>query len=348
MNTFFIEFRDPLFGIIIFFVLIFIITFFSYWLNKFKKKEDYRHLDKFLKQFNSLPSQNELKVLITKGDLSEKSWLLLAYSYAKNGDFEKSIEIYNELLKVGDKANYRDTLFLLGKTYFKAGFLERSKQIFLEILKSNPRTPQALNYLLLVYEKMKDYTSALEVLEPLDELKKNIKIDSVYLNSMLLLNDTSLSTEIKVNKLLKIYKTSNQLTYLIFEYIFRVNPKLAWENFDISKAELLVDILWYIDKKDLNFDIIIQNSYLRELYSAKGYIDKAQKSSIFEFDVLIGLNDSVNATLSFEYICDSCKQISPFAFSRCSNCHSIDTSRVELNLVKNYHKDFSEENNSFQ
>ena len=135
---------------------------------------------------------------------------------------------------------------------------------------------------------------------------------------------------------------------IFFEYIFRVNPKLAWENFDISKAELLVDILWYIDKKDLNFDIIIQNSYLRELYSAKGYIDKAQKSSIFEFDVLIGLNDSVNATLSFEYICDSCKQISPFAFSRCSNCHSIDTSRVELNLVKNYHKDFSEENNSFQ
>ncbi|MCF6339912.1 MAG: tetratricopeptide repeat protein [Sulfurimonas sp.] len=348
MNTFFIEFRDPLFGIIIFFVLIFIITFFSYWLSKFKKREDYRHLDRFLKQFNSPPSQNELKVLITKGELSEKSWLLLAYSYTKNGDFEKSIEIYNELLKVGNKANYRDTLFLLGKTYFKAGFLERSKQIFLEILKSNPRTPQALNYLLLVYEKMKDYDSALEVLEPLDELKKDIRTDSVYLNSMLLLNDTNLSSEIKVNELLKIYKTSNQLAYLIFEYVFRINPKLAWKNFDVSKAELLVDILWHIDKKDLDFDIIMQNSYLKELYSAKGYIDETQKSSVFEFDVLIGLNDSVNATLSFEYICDNCKQISPFAFSRCSICHSIDTSRVELNLVKNYHKDFSEENNSFQ
>jgi pentatricopeptide repeat protein len=348
MDTFFIEFRDPLFGIIIFFALIFIITFVSYWLSKFKKKEDYKHLDNFLKQFNTIPSQNELKVLITKGKLSEKSWLLLANSYTKNGDFEKSIEIYNELLKVADKSNCRDTMFLLGKTYFKAGFLQRAKQIFLEILKNNPRTPQALSYLLLVHERMKNYDLALEVLEPLDELKKDIKTDSFYLKSLLCLDDAELSTEIKIAKLLEIYKSSGQLTYLIFEYIFRVNPKVAWENFDNSKAELLVDILWRIDKKDLNFDIIRQNSYLRELYSAKGYIQDAGKSSIFEFDVLINLNKNVNAALSFEYICDNCKQIFPFAFNRCSCCHSIDTSRIELSLVKDYYKDFSEENNSFQ
>jgi len=348
MNTFFIEFRDPLFGIIVFFVLIFVITFFSYWLSRFKRKEDYKHLDKFLKQFNTLPSQNELKVLITKGELSEKSWLLLAHSYTKNGNFEKSIEIYSELLKVGDKANYRETMFLLGKTYFKAGFLERARQMFLEIIKNNPRTPQALNYLLLVYEHMKDYSSALEVLEPLDELKRDIKTDSAYLKSLIILNDVDISTERKVKELLEIHKKSNQLTYLVFEYIFRVDPKVAWENFDNSKADLLVDILWHIDKKDLNFDIIKQNSYLRELYTAKGYIQEAQKSSVFEFDVLINVNKNVNATLSFEYICDNCKQVSPFGFNRCSSCHAIDTSRVELSLAKDYHKDFSEENNSFQ
>ncbi|MCK9455027.1 MAG: tetratricopeptide repeat protein [Sulfurimonas sp.] len=348
MNTFFLEFRDPLFGIIIFFVLIFVITFFSYWFAKFKKKEDYRHLDKFLKQFHTLPSQNELKVLITKGELSEKSWLLLASAYAKNGNYEKSIEIYSELLKVGDKSNYRDTLFLLGKTYFKAGFLERARQIFLEILKNNPRTPQALNYLLLVYEQMRDYSAALEVLEVISELKKEITVESAYINSLLILNDSLMSSDEKVNKLLEIYKKSSHLTYLIFEYIFRVNPKAAWENIDISKAELLVDVLWRCDKKDLNFDIIMQNGYLRELYTAKGYIKEATKSSIFELDVLINLDSKVNATLGFEYICTSCKTAYPFAFSRCSGCHAIDTSMVELSLVKDYHKDFSEENNSFQ
>ena len=348
MNMFFLEFRDPLFGIIIFFVLVFVITFVSYWLAKLKTREDHKHLDKFLKQFNTLPSQNELKVLITRGELSEKSWLLLAHAYTENGNYEKSIEIYSELLKVGDKANYRDTLFLLGKTYFKAGFLERARQIFLEILKNNPRTPQALKYLLLVYEHMRDYASALEVLEPLEELKVNIVTDSAYLKSLIILNNVELSTEEKVKGLLSSYEQTNQLAYLIFEYIFRVNPKQAWENFDYSKAELLVDVLWNIDKKDLDLDRVMQNSYLRELYTAKGYIQAATKSSTFEFDVLINLDANVNATLSFEYICDNCKQISPFVFNRCTSCHSIDTSRVELSLTKDYYKDFSEENNSFQ
>ncbi|MEA2091064.1 MAG: tetratricopeptide repeat protein [Campylobacterota bacterium] len=348
MNLFFLEYRDPLFGIIIFFVLIFVITFFSYWWAKFRKKEDYRHLDKFLRQFRSLPSKSELKVLITKGELSEKSWLLLAHSYYKNGDYEKSIEIYNELLKVGDKSNYRDTLFLLGRTYFKAGFLERAKEIFLKILQNNPRTPQALHYLLLVYEHMREYGLALDVLEPLDELQKDIQSDSVYLKLLALLNDTDIEQEIKVERLIESYKKNHQLTYMVYEYLFRADPKLAWENFDSSKSEMLTDILWQVDKKDLNLDIITQNGYLRELYTARGDVSMALSSSVFELDVLINLNKSTNATLSFEYICDNCKVVFPFAFSRCSSCHSIDTARIELSLSKDYHKDFSEENNSFQ
>lgn len=348
MDGFFIESKDPLFGIIIFFVLVFVITFFSYWFSKFKKKEDYKHLDNFLKQFHSLPSQNELKVLITKGELSEKSWFLLANSYTKSGNYEKGIEIYSELLKVGDKANYRETLFLLGKTYFKAGFLERARVIFLEILKTNPRTPQALNFLILVYEQMKNYKEAIEVLEPLEELKKDTFIESAYLNVLLILNCSKLGIDEKVDALLKIYKSSNLLAYLIFEYLFRVNPKVAWENFDASKSELLIDILWNIEKKDLDFNIIMQNGFLKELYSAKGYIKEATSSSIFELDILINLDSKADATLGFEYICNNCKVVFPFAFHRCSNCHSIGTSRAELSLVKDYHKDFSEENNSFQ
>ena len=348
MNTFFIEFRDPLFGVIIFFVLIFIIAFFSYWLARFKTKEDHRHLDKFLRQFRSLPSKSELKILITKGELSEKSWLLLAHSYFKSGDFEKSIEIYNELLKVGNKENYRDTLFLLGRTYFKAGFLERAKEIFLKILQNNPRTPQALHYLLLVYEHMRDYGLALDVLEPLDELQKDIKSDSVYLKILALLNNNNISTEDKTHKLIEKYKKEHKLTYMVFEYLFRVDPVLAWENFDSSKSEILTDILWQVDRKDLNLDIITKNGYLRELYTARGDINMAQGSSIFELNVLINLDKKVNATLSFEYICDNCKVVYPFAFNRCSSCHAIDTSCIELSLSKDYHRDFSEENNSFQ
>ena len=347
MNTFFIEFRDPLFSIIIFFVLIFMITFFSYWWNKYKKKEDSKYLDKFLQQFNTLPSRDELKVLISSGELSEKSWLILASSYSKNGDYEKSIEIYNELLKV-QKSNLKETMFLLGKTYYRAGFLERSKQIFLEILKANPRTPQALHYLLLVYEYMKDYQSALEVLEPLDELGEDIHVEQTYLKTLSLLHRSDISKDEKARLLLDIYKESHRLSYMIFEYLFQVNPQLAWENFDSSKSEELTDILWHINFKDLNLDIISKNGYLRELYSARGDVNLANSSSNFELDILIKLGSKANATLSFEYICDSCKQIYPFVFHRCSSCHDIDTAKVEWGLTKDYHKDFSEENNSFQ
>ena len=348
MNTFFIEYRDPLFSIIVFFAIIFMITFFSYWWSRYKRREDSKYLDDFLKQFRALPSKDELNVLISSGELSEKSWLLLAHSYSKNGDYEKSIEIYNELLNIRSSENRNETMFLLGKTYFKAGFLERSKQVFLSILKTNPRTPQALNYLLLVYEYMRDYKSALEVLEPLDELNKDIELDSTYLKAMELLSNTKKSQEEVIDELLNIYREKHQLTYLVFEYLFRINPQLAWENFDSSKSEILSDVLWRVDFKDLNLDIISKNGYLRELYSARGDINLAQSSSVFEFDVLINLQGKSNATLNFEYTCDSCKQVYPFAFNRCASCHSIDTLRVEWSLSKDYYKDFSEENHSFQ
>ena len=349
MNTFFIEFRDPLFSIIIFFVIIFVITFLSYWWGRYTSKEDSKHLDKFLQQFRALPSQDELKVLISGGEISKKSWLLLAASYSKSGNYEKAIEIYHEILRVPNSSNKKETMFLLGKVYFKAGFLERSKAVFLEILKSSPRTPQALHYLLLVYEYMRDYKSALEVLEPLEQLDKDVLNDEAYLKSLALLNNATMGHEEKAEELLKIYRETHKLTYLIFEYLFRTNPKLAWENFDGSKSERVTDLLWNLNSKDLDLAIIAKNSYLRELYSARGDVDLVKSSSVFEFDVLINIkNTKVNATLNFEYVCDECKHIFPFAFNRCTGCHSIDTARVEWHLSKNYYKDFSEENNSFQ
>ena len=51
----------------------------------------------------------------------------------------------------------------------------------------------------------------------------------------------------------------------------------------------MLDILWRVDKKDLDFDIIAQNGFLRELYTARGDISTATSSLTFELDVLINL-----------------------------------------------------------
>jgi len=347
MNIFFIEFRDPLFGIIVFFALVFMITLFSYWWGRYKAQEDSKQLDKFLKGFRTAPTQNELKVLISSGELSEKSWLILANSYFKNGEYEKSIEIYHELLALKKTSNQKETLFLLGQTYFKAGFLERAKEVLLEILKKNPRTPQALTSLLLIYENMKRYDLALDVLEPLIELDQDVSIERIYINFLLIFDDYKISTDEKVKKILGLYKEDSYLTYMVFQYLFRIDAKLAWLNLDIQKADLIVDILWQLDKKDLDLDIISTSNYLKELYSARGDVALATKSSIFELDVLINLDKKVNATLGFEYVCSKCNWSSPFAFHRCTKCNSIDTLKIDINLIKNFSIDFDMQNDSF-
>jgi tetratricopeptide (TPR) repeat protein len=348
MNTFFLEYRDPLFSIIIFFVLIFLITFISYWWGRYRSSKNYKHLDKFLKQFYETPSSSELKKLIKQGDLSEKYLLLLASSYFDNGEFEKSIEIYIEILKLEDKTNHIEILFLLGYTYFKAGFLQRAKEIFLKILKNNPRTPQALEYLLLVYEQMREYDKAYEVLTPLEELDKDTSAQSSYLKTMSILNNHKITSDEKITSLINIYNETKTNTHLIFEYIFKINPKIAWKNINSSKIDELVDILWLVDLKDLDLDIITKSDYLQELYTARGDLNLAKESNVFEFDVLINLHGKSKATLSFEYICDNCKNVSPFVFHRCSKCHSVDSSRIELHLIKDLYRNLFEENNSFQ
>jgi tetratricopeptide (TPR) repeat protein len=305
-------------------------------------------LDNFLNDFKKIPSSKDMQHLISKGEMSEKSWLLLAALYSKNGDYEKSIEIYSELIKISDKKNVVEIMYLLGKTYFKAGFLERSKKIFLTILKDNPRSPKVLHNLLLVYEYMKDYDSALEILEPLDELKKDVELDAEYLSAMKIMYCSEIEVEQKLQSLLDIHKKNGNLTYMVYEYLFRTDPKFAWRHLDSSKSEKLTDLFWNLDREDLDFDIISKNGYLRELYSARGDIHDLNRSDVFEFDVLINLKKKTNATLSFEYICDNCKHIFPFAFNRCANCHSIDTIGIEMALVKDFNKEYCEENNSFQ
>jgi len=343
----FIEFRDPLFGIIVFFVLIFIVAIFSYWWGRYKLKEEDKTLNRFAAQFHKLPSEKELKSLIADGGLSEKSWLLLAHTYEKEGDYEKAIEIYQALIELPKESeSRRETMLLLGKAYFKAGFLERSREIFLQILKAHPRTPQALEQLLLVYEYLQEYTNALEVLEPLEELGMEAGKDKLYLKAIGLIRNTKVSHEERMAILVNQYEEHHQLSYLIFEYLFRHDPALAWQHLDQSQCERISDILWQLSEDNLDLDIISSNGFLRELFTAKGVVDLAQSSHVFELDVLIKLRhaNEKGATLQFEYLCQECKQVFPFAFHRCPSCHSIDTIMCESILTK----DSSEEDHAFQ
>jgi len=330
---FFIEYRDPLFGIIVFFMMIFVITFVSYWYKKLKREDDKKSLVMFLQKFESKSIDKNLKAAIQSKLLADKSWILVADAYLVHGAFEKAIEIYKALLENQPSAVLkREVLFLLGKTYFKAGFLERSHTIFLEILKQYPRSPEVLKYLLLVYEKLHKYKDALDVIEPMQAQNIDTERDKSYVELLMIMQCSDMESREKSEKLLAIYSRGFHLQRVIFEYLFRVDAELAWKHLDLSRLESLVDILWRLDKESCNFDIISKSAFLSELYSAKGYITTSKTSSVFEFNVLIHLEGKVDTTLGFEYLCTSCKTSSPFAFNRCMQCYTIDSLEVEYHL----------------
>jgi lipopolysaccharide biosynthesis regulator YciM len=347
MDTFFIESRDPLFGIIIFFLLLFLLSFMSYWWGRRKSITQHKAMERFLTTFTQPSTEATIVSQIHENATTNETWLSLASGFEHQGNFEKSTEIYHALLtKNNDTLVQKEVLLKLGHSYFKAGFLERSRQSFLQVLQHHPRTPYALEHLILIYEQLQHYDKALEVVESLIEIEGERMVEKLYLQARNLLTTPKLSIDEKATFLLSIYTQHAQLGYLVFEYLFTHRPTLAWSHFDHALAPRLGDILWRLPVESLDLDIIALNGFLRELFSARGSCDLAQSSSVFELDVLIALQHTrtTKATLQFEYVCKECHQISFLPFHRCPTCHAIDSIDTLMSLAKERY----EENNSFQ
>lgn len=347
MDTFFIEFRDPLFGIIVFFLLLFILSFISYWWGRRKSTNESKELESFLDSFESTSDETNISSQVHGNVITNETWLLLAHGFEHQGNFEKSIEIYLALLsKQSDKIVQREVLLKLGRAYFKAGFLERSRQSFLQILQNHPRTPQALHHLILIYEHLQQFSDALVVMDSLTELQGSAGCEKLYLEARRMIADPKASVDEKAAFLIDIYVKHASLSYLVFEYLFTHRPALAWNHFDPSQSQRVADILWRLPSNHLDFDIIAQNGFLRELFSAKGVCKLSQSSSIFELDTLMALRTCGNTkvTLQFEYVCRECHQLSFFPFHRCPSCHAIDS----IESIMSLEKERFEDNNSFQ
>lgn len=344
MDTFFIEFRDPLFGIIVFFILLFILSFMSYWWGRYKSTKAHREIESFLGKFETLSDETKIGEQVQNNSISSESWLMLAHSFEMQGNFEKSVEIYHALLsKHREPLFQKEALLMLGKSYFKAGFLERSRQSFMQVLQNHPRTPVALEYLILLYEQLQQYDKALEVTESLLELSSDAMGLKIYLECRLLLSDHRINVDEKASQLIERYEMHRHQGYMIFEWLFTYRPKMGWSHLDQSLCERLSDVLWRLGDENLDLDIIASNTFLRELFTAKGSVNLSDGSSSFELDTMIalrrcGLN---KATLQFEYVCDECKQISFLPFHRCPHCHAIDSVHSIMTLSKERFEDYN-------
>ncbi len=349
MDNLVLEYRDPLLGLILVAFLIFFISSLTYSYSLYKEKsarKDYRKLSKRF-ELGKLKETDYVNLYKTY-NLPFDSILLLASSFLHKGDYNKAINVYLSLLEVvQDRTKKEELLELLGNTYLKGGFLQRSKEVFLKVLKFSPRNKNVLKSLMLVCEKLKDYKKAKEITEALNELNADIKIDKIYFESLLIINDSLLLNEKKRDLLYEIYKENKIIERVFASFLIQFDKDFLFKNIDSFDCKKLIDILWYQRKDDIDFDKIKNNKFLNELYSAKNYINSVDSSEDFDLNILILINNhkkEIKTNLSFEFICNSCKHSHPFYESRCPSCNTALSLEVKHHITKG----FELSNNSLQ
>ena len=337
MDLLSLDYRDPLYGVIILFALLFIISTVSYWWGVFKNKEDETSIKKFVKKFDQYDSFDDYKQLIQKKDLPVESAILMALTYEKGGEYEKTIDIYLSILKsvVGPQKR-KDILTLLGKTYYKAGFLQKSREILLTSLRLYPKNEEALTYLSVIYETLREYGKGLEVLDTLEAFGSDVKQKKLYFKTLSIIHDKKLPADKKVG-LLKALGLENAIVQRkLFEFLKSNN--LHFENSLLEKFDFgnIVDLLWVTKGDKFDESFVKNHPLLAEIFTAKGDFVEAKKSDIFELNVLIKLQqqEDQSADLSFSYICANCKNVFPLYFYRCPKCQQINTTEIETNLIK--------------
>ncbi len=337
MDLLSLDYRDPIYGVIILFALIFIISSMSYWWGIFKHKEDETNIKKFVKKFDQYDSFDDYKQLIQKKDLPVESAILMALTYEKSGEYEKAIEIYLSILKnmVGPKKR-KDVLTLLGKTYYKAGFLQKSREILLTSLRLYPKNEEALTYLSVIYETLREYDKALEVLDTLEEFGCDIGQKKLYFKTLSIIHDKSKKSDKKIDALKSLGLENKIVQRKLFEFLKSNNLNLESNLLDKFDFSNILDLLWVTKSDKFEEDFVKNHKLLAEVFTAKGELFEAKESESFALNVLIKLQaaEDKSADLSFSYICTNCKNVFPLYFYRCPKCQQIDTTEIETNLIK--------------
>lgn len=348
MDSIILNYRNPLLSVMIIVAIIFFISFFTYSYSFYKERIARRDYRKLLRRFElgNLKEKDYVHLYKTY-NLPFDSILLLASSFLKKGNFNKAINVYLTLLDlVNDKTKKEELLELLGKTYYRGGFLVRAKEIFLRILKFSPRNIKALKYLVFIDEKLNNFDEALEAALCLEELDENMKNDIALINSLKLLNDAILDIDKKTLFLHRAFKENKIIQRVFVSFLIEQNKKFLWEHIEEFDCENLSDLFWYLPKDEVDLNKIQKNTFLEELYNAKGYLNNLKSCNDFELNILILLRDQnkQNASLNFEFICTNCKNSHPVYDTRCPHCHNA------LSFEEKHHitKGFYEKNQSLQ
>lgn len=325
MDFFFVEYRDPLVGLIFLTILIFVVAVANYAWRFFSNKDEEQKLESFIKKFELDHAHKEL---LRTQSLTLDNLVFLAEIFTKSGEFEKATQIYLVALEKTKDKDTRERIFLsLAKVYFKAGFLERSREVLLSALKIRPRNKETLKLLKIVYLRLKLYEKNLELLECLFELDEDISKENEFIKA-LKIESENVSIEQRKQSILKLnFKGNAMLERYMFE---------KYKIFEDQEFSNVVDLL-YRGANPLNLD----NKKYYEFFYALSLVDEKEG---FNFEnshlkmLKILKDNGFKARLEFSYLCLECKNLMPLFFYHCPVCYEFNRCKI-LFEVKNDEED---------
>ena len=343
-----IEYRDPLFGVVILIFCVGLISLLGYYWNYMVSKKQNQSLTKFVKNFDYIGFDKEVKEFLALSPNPIPSLVFMAKMYQRSANYEKAIRLYTTLLNfIQNPIDKISILEALGEVYYKACFPLRAKEIYLEILRHYPRSPKVLKSLIKIYEELKLYKDALDVLDCLEEVEGKTKTHHLYLQTKIVIFSQELPQK-RLEKLQGFLKEEPRLLRLILDFLKDFHPSCLWEILeDCSQEEIfqVLDIVWNLNSDQLPNNVF-KNPILNDVFQAKGYysLQEGVKSS-FELESICLLHQYGNyqGDLRFNYSCNVCKAISPLAFDRCPHCGELLSIKV-LTFLKEKH---NEESHSF-
>lgn len=350
MDFFFVEYRDPMFGLLVLVALVLVVAVLHYAWRTLSSKSQKKGLEGFIKKFDIA---DEHKDLLRASSLSLENLHFLAGIFTKSGEFEKAIQIYLIALeKIKDKGEQEAIFYDLAEVYFRAGFLQRSVEVLLNALNLRPRNEKALKLLKIVYLRLKRYDEVLQSLDALFELGCEVSKEREFINVIALKNgaqsgvlgeknlsvDDKRSQNLALNAPNSALKSEN-LAILNSKDLNSAQSPKNYENNELVKRfllengaeihaefELVIDLL-YKGKRAIFLD---DNAYF-ELFCAMKLAPKRQNYAFTnpKLKMLEILNDNdFKARLSFSYVCTHCKNQMPLFFYHCPICYEFGGCKI--------------------
>ena len=315
MDFFFVEYRDPMFGLLVLVALVLVVAVLHYAWRKLSSKSQKKGLEGFIKKFDIA---DEHKDLLRASSLSLENLHFLAGIFTKSGEFEKAIQIYLIALeKIKDKGEQEAIFYDLAEVYFRAGFLQRSVEVLLNALNLRPRNEKALKLLKIVYLRLKRYDEVLQSLDALFELGCEVSKEREFINVIALKNgaqsgalgEKNLSVDDKRSQNLALNAPNSALKS---ENLANLNSSDLNSKNANSKAKNLKNLnsnleISNLNSKDLNLDLENSTSTLnlKDLNSAPK--NSAQSPKNYENNELVKrflLENGAEIHAEFELVID--------------------------------------------